>query len=111
MPRTPSPVRSSARRPAKPPAPARTPRKSARQPPRTAVSGAEAPYHHGSLRAALLEAAERVLERHSLAGLTLGGVARGGGVSHAPPSHRVGGSAVLLGELPAVGFRQFNAAM
>src|SRR4051812_23800132 len=111
MPRTPSPVRSSARRPAKPAAPARTPRKSARKPPRTAVSGADAPYHHGSLRAALLEAAERVLERDGLAGLTLRAVAREAGVSHAAPSHHFGELAGLLSELAAVGFRMFNAAM
>src|SRR4051812_40049851 len=111
MPRTPSPVRSSARSPAKPAAPARTPRKSARTPPRTAVSGADAPYHHGSLRAALLEAAERVLERDGLAGLTLRAVAREAGVSHAAPSHHFGELAGLLSELAAVGFRQFNAAM
>src|SRR3954466_3429669 len=111
MPRTPSPVRSSARRPAKPAAPARNPRKSARKPPRTAVSGGDAPYHHGSLRAALLEAAERVLERDGLAGLTLRAVAREAGVSHAAPAHHFGELAGLLSELAAVGFRQFNAAM
>src|SRR4051812_38801074 len=111
MPRTPSPVRSSARRPAKPAAPARTPRKSARKPPRTAVSGADAPYHHGSLRAALLEAAEKVLERDGLQGLTLRAVAREAGVSHAAPTHHFGELTGLLSELAAIGFRQFNAAM
>src|SRR6266699_3676969 len=111
MPRTPSPVRGSARRPAKPAAPARNPRKSARKPPRTAVSGGDAPYHHGSLRAALLEAAERVLERDGLAGLTLRAVAREAGVSHAAPSHHFGDLTGLVSELAAIGFRMFNVAM
>src|SRR3954469_23484040 len=111
MPRTPSLVKSRARGPAKPAAPARNPRKSARKPPRTAVSGGDAPYHHGSLREALLQAAERVLERDGLAGLTLRAVAREAGVSHAAPTHHFGDLTGLVSELAAIGFRQFNAAM
>ncbi|MDH2406432.1 WHG domain-containing protein [Bradyrhizobium sp. SSUT18] len=72
---------------------------------------AEAPYHHGALREALLRAAERVLERDGLAGLTLRAVAREAGVSHAAPTHHFGDLTGLLSELAAVGFRQFNAAM
>lgn len=71
----------------------------------------EAPYHHGALREALLQAAERVLERDGLAGLTLRAVAREAGVSHAAPTHHFGDLTGLLSELAAVGFRQFNAAM
>lgn len=111
MPRTPSLVKSRARGPTKPAATARNPRKSARKPLRTAVSRGGTPYHHGSLRAALLEAAERVLERDGLAALTLRAVAREAGVSHAAPSHHFGDLAGLLSELAATGFRQFNAAM
>ena len=70
-----------------------------------------APYHHGALRDALLEAAERVLERDGLAGLTLRAVAREAGVSHAAPTHHFGDLTGLLSELAAIGFRQFNAAM
>src|SRR6266403_104963 len=47
----------------------------------------DAPYHHGALHDALLEAAERVLERDGLSGLTLRAVAREAGVSHAAPTH------------------------
>ncbi len=72
---------------------------------------AEAPYHHGALREALLLAAERVLERDGLAGLTLRAVAREAGVSHAAPTHHFGDLTGLVSELAAVGFRQFNAAM
>ena len=76
-----------------------------------AVHGADAPYHHGALRAALLEAAVRVLERDGLSGLTLRAVAREAGVSHAAPTHHFGDLTGLVSELAAIGFRQFNAAM
>src|SRR4051794_4754391 len=71
----------------------------------------EAPYHHGALREALLTAAENVLERDGLAGLTLRAVAREAGVSHAAPTHHFGDLTGLVSELAAIGFRQFNAAM
>lgn len=82
-----------------------------RSAPPTAGSNRDAPYHHGALRDALLEAAERVLERGGLAGLTLRAVAREAGVSHAAPTHHFGDLTGLLSELAAIGFRQFNAAM
>jgi len=69
------------------------------------------PYHHGALRDALLKAAERVLERDGLAGLTLRAVAREAGVSHAAPTHHFRDLTGLVSELAAIGFRQFNAAM
>ncbi len=78
---------------------------------RTTSAKTETPYHHGALREALLQAAERVLEREGLAGLTLRAVAREAGVSHAAPTHHFGDLTGLLSELAAVGFRQFNAAM
>jgi len=91
------------RRPAKPAAerPA-----SRRRPP-----AGETPYHHGDLHDALLAAAERVLERDGLTGLTLRAVAREAGVSHAAPTHHFGDLTGLISELAAVGFRQFNEAM
>jgi AcrR family transcriptional regulator len=73
--------------------------------------GKDVPYHHGALRDALLKAAERVLERDGLPGLTLRAVAREAGVSHAAPTHHFGDLAGLLSELAAIGFQQFNAAM
>jgi len=71
----------------------------------------ETPYHHGDLHDALLGAAERVLERDGLPGLTLRAVAREAGVSHAAPTHHFGDLTGLLSELAAIGFRRFNAAM
>src|SRR3954468_15426545 len=83
--------------------------------PRRAIAAAgvahETPYHHGALRDALLEAAETVLERDGLPGLTLRAVAREAGVSHAAPTHHFGDLTGLLSELAAIGFRQFNTAM
>src|SRR6266516_6122721 len=79
--------------------------------PRRSRSTEDTPYHHGALRDALLEAAERVLERDGLAGLTLRAVAREAGVSHAAPTHHFGDLTGLVSELAAIGFRQFNDAM
>ncbi len=90
-------------------APARAGRKKATS--KTAGSKAASSYHHGALREALLDAAERVLERDGLPGLTLRAVAREAGVSHAAPTHHFGDLAGLVSDLAAIGFRQFNAAM
>src|SRR5258708_5215036 len=99
--------------PPKPPA-RRAARRTATVPPlrtRRPRASEETPYHHGALRDALLQAAERVLERDGLAGLTLRAVAREAGVSHAAPTHHFGDLTGLVSELAAIGFRQFNAAM
>ena len=95
------------------PTKAASPARGRRKPgaPRSGGASEEAPYHHGALRDALLEAAERVLERDGLAGLTLRAVAREAGVSHAAPTHHFGDLTGLVSELAAIGFRQFNTAM
>src|SRR5947199_4185621 len=82
-----------------------------RSAPRGSRASEATPYHHGALHDALLEAAERVLERDGLAGLTLRAVAREAGVSHAAPTHHFGDLTGLVSELAAIGFRMFNAAM
>ena len=99
-----SPSRRAKRRPAK--AASANGRPSRRRRP-----AGETPYHHGDLHDALLGAAERVLERDGLPGLTLRAVAREAGVSHAAPTHHFGDLTGLLSELAAIGFRRFNAAM
>src|SRR3982075_1705507 len=109
MARKPNPARTRVRRTSDSAAPGRVGRK--RSVLRTAGSNELAPYHHGALRDALLEAAERVLERDGLQGLTLRAVAREAGVSHAAPTHHFGDLTGLVSELAAIGFRQFNAAM
>src|SRR5438046_7955088 len=78
---------------------------------RRSRSTEDTPYHHGALRDALLQAAERVLERDGLAGLTLRAVAREAGGSHAAPTHHFADLTGLLSELAASGCRQFNVAM
>ncbi|MDQ8732766.1 TetR family transcriptional regulator, partial [Bradyrhizobium sp. LHD-71] len=75
------------------------------------VVAAAAPYHHGSLHEALLKAAETILERDGLPGLTLRAAAREAGVSHAAPTHHFGDMSGLLSELAASGFRTFAAAL
>jgi AcrR family transcriptional regulator len=83
----------------------------ARQGVRRTRAAADSPYHHGALRDALLQAAEKVLERDGMPGLTLRAVAREAGVSHAAPTHHFGDLTGLLSELAAIGYRQFSAAM
>jgi AcrR family transcriptional regulator len=67
------------------------------------------PYHHGDLRAALLAAAEDILEQQGIQALTLRAAARAAGVSHAAPMNHFGDLAGLLSELAAVGYRRFSA--
>ncbi len=101
----------AARRPRNPPKTSSASSAPSRPARRPASAKTETPYHHGALREALLQAAERVLEREGLAGLTLRAVAREAGVSHAAPTHHFGDLTGLVSELAAIGFRQFNAAM
>ena len=109
MPRTLRTARTRGRRAVNSSAPSAIGRKV--KPPKSAGSGGPAPYHHGALRDALLEAASRVLERDGLAGLTLRAVAREAGVSHAAPTHHFGDLTGLVSELAAIGYQQFNRAM
>ena len=109
MTRKPTVTRARTRSAANHVAPARLTRK--RSASRPSAANEAAPYHHGALHGALLEAAERVLERDGLAGLTLRAVAREAGVSHAAPTHHFGDLTGLVSELAAVGYRQFGAAM
>ena len=76
-----------------------------------ANSAAASSYHHGDLRDALLKAAEKILERDGLPGLTLRAVAREAGVSHAAPAHHFGDLVGLLSELAAIGYGRFGAAL
>ena len=103
--------RSSSKAPAHP-VRRRSPAKEAARGRKRSASGSRAgSYHHGALHEALLKAAEQVLERDGLAGLTLRAVAREAGVSHAAPTHHFGDLTGLLSELAAIGFRRFNATM
>jgi len=89
------------------PAAAKTPRPGARS--RRKVEGT--PYHHGALHAALLAAAQDILESQGLGALTLRAAARAAGVSHAAPKNHFGDLTGLLSELAAVGFNEFTEAL
>lgn len=64
----------------------------------------ESSYHHGNLRAALLAEASSVLEAAGADAISLRGLARAMGVSHAAPAHHFASRTHLLGELAADGF-------
>jgi AcrR family transcriptional regulator len=69
------------------------------------------PYHHGDLRRALLEAAERVLERDGVGALSLRAVAREAGVSAAAPYHHFKDKDDLLAGVAKAGFEQMTDYM
>ncbi|MEM7299786.1 MAG: TetR/AcrR family transcriptional regulator [Pseudomonadota bacterium] len=68
-------------------------------------------YHHGDLRAALIDAAEKELTEKGYSGFTLRGCARRAGVSHAAPAHHFGSAANLLIKLAATGFGRLAQSM
>jgi AcrR family transcriptional regulator len=69
------------------------------------------PYHHGDLRRALLEAAEKVLERDGPGGLSLRAVAREAGVSPAAPYHHFKDKEELMLAVGKAGFTQLNVVL
>jgi AcrR family transcriptional regulator len=71
---------------------------------------AKAPYHHGNLRQALLDAALVTVREQGIAGLSLREVARRAGVSHAAPAHHFKDKAGLLTALATEGFIRFAQA-
>jgi AcrR family transcriptional regulator len=76
-----------------------------------ATAAARPRYHHGDLRAALVEAAERLLAERGPEGFTLRECARRLGVSNAAPAHHFKDVNALLSEVAAVGFERLRAAM
>ena len=71
-------------------------------------TSSNAPYHHGNLRQALLEAALTILERDGEAGLGLRDLARAVGVSAAAPYRHFDSRAALLEALAVTGFQRFT---
>jgi AcrR family transcriptional regulator len=69
------------------------------------------PYHHGNLRAVLLDAAERSIEEHGAEQLSLRGLARTAGVSHAAPRSHFPDRQALLDALAERGFTRLAADM
>jgi AcrR family transcriptional regulator len=62
-------------------------------------------YHHGDLPAALIAAALEIVEESGVGALTLRGVARRVGVSHAAPAHHFRDRRALIAAVAAEGFR------
>jgi AcrR family transcriptional regulator len=69
------------------------------------------PYHHGDLRAALIEAALSLVEEHGVKGLALSDAARQAGVSVAAPYRHFKDKETLLAEIAAEGFVLFRDAL
>ena len=69
------------------------------------------PYHHGDLRRALLDAAIEAIAEAGPAALSLRGLARRIGVSHAAPAHHFNDKAGLLTAVAAEGYRLLAAAL
>lgn len=74
-----------------------------------AVASPKAAYHHGDLRAALVEAAARLAEELGPAAVTLREVARRAGVSQAAPYHHFADKSALIAAVAEEGFRLFDA--
>ncbi len=66
----------------------------------------EKSYHHGDLRRAILDAAERRLTDNGIEAVTIRACARDAGVSPAAPIHHFGSLKGLLSALAARGFEQ-----
>ncbi|MFF5446425.1 TetR/AcrR family transcriptional regulator [Streptomyces sp. NPDC012888] len=71
----------------------------------------EGSYHHGNLRAALLERAEAVLAESGTAALSLRGLARDLGVSHAAPTRHFRDRQAVLDALVVSGFTELNTRL
>jgi AcrR family transcriptional regulator len=68
-------------------------------------------YHHGDLRDALLQAAERELAEKGFEAFSLRGCAKRAGVSHAAPAHHFPTADDLLTALAGRGFERLVVAM
>jgi AcrR family transcriptional regulator len=75
------------------------------------VAGDVRPYHHGDLRRALIQAAERILVRDGPQGLSLRAVAREAGVSPAAPYHHFKDKSDLLSAIAEAGFDALSEAI
>jgi AcrR family transcriptional regulator len=72
---------------------------------------ASRPYHHGNLRAALLQAAENALEAGGIQDISLRQLSRELGVSHTSPRRHFADKQALLDALAISGFERFGAAL
>src|SRR5450432_3686062 len=71
----------------------------------------ERPYHHGNLRTALLEQAERTVREHGVQDLSLRELAREVGVSHGAPRRHFPDRQALLDALAEAGFERLGTEL
>jgi AcrR family transcriptional regulator len=71
----------------------------------------ERPYHHGNLREALLEQAERTVRERGVQGVSLRELAREIGVSHGAPRRHFPDRQALLDALAEAGFARLGAEL
>jgi AcrR family transcriptional regulator len=69
------------------------------------------PYHHGHLREALLQAAEKALETGGVQSISLRELSRQLGVSHTSPRRHFADKQALLDALALRGFERFDEAL
>jgi AcrR family transcriptional regulator len=81
------------------------------RPPARGQKNQPRPYHHGNLRASLLDAADAVLAERGAHGITLRDVARAAGVSHGAPYHHYASLNELLAAVAERGFAILGDAM
>jgi AcrR family transcriptional regulator len=87
--------------------PLRTPRST----PQDTISLSERPYHHGNLRTALLQQAERTVRERGVQDLSLRELARDVGVSHAAPRRHFPDRQALLDALAQAGFARLDSEL
>ena len=69
------------------------------------------PYHHGNLREALLQVAEKALEAEGAKSISLRELSRELGVSHTSPRRHFADKQALLDALALSGFERFDEAL
>ena len=75
------------------------------------MSATERPYHHGSLRTALLAAAERTVRERGVQALSLRELAREVGVSHGAPRRHFPDRRALLNAVAQSGFERMGSEL
>ncbi len=80
-------------------------------PTRVKRPGRVRPYHHGDLRAALLEAVAGILREEGIGGVSLREAARRAKVSHGAPAHHFQNKAGLLTAFAAQGYERLGATV
>jgi len=85
--------------------------KSRRATSRRSKRGPKRAYHHGDLRAALIDAGLDLVAKRGIEALSLRAVARRAQVSHAAPYHHFADKAELLAAVAAAGFDRMVAAI